>query len=214
MKQRQFEQLYRGEWRQLERQLARLEQRTGKADMGSDELADLPQRHRRLCHQLALARDRGYSLSLLQELDNLMLRAHRQLYRRQPPILKPLQRLVVHDFPARVRQQAGWHLASAAVFLGSLVLVLTLVSVKPDMVYAVMDPATVETSLTALLADADALAAMRGAPNPYGDGHAGERVAQAVAWRFGLADRPADWQPEARPTGPSLAAMESRPADA
>lgn len=76
------------------------------------------------------------------------------------------------------------------------------------------DPATVETSLTALLADADALAAMRGAPNPYGDGHAGERVAQAVAWRFGLADRPADWQPEARPTGPSRAAMESRPADA
>ncbi|MEM7735638.1 MAG: UDP-N-acetylglucosamine 2-epimerase (non-hydrolyzing) [Deinococcota bacterium] len=29
--------------------------------------------------------------------------------------------------------------------------------------------------------------------NPYGDGQAGERVAQAVAWRLGLADKPADW---------------------
>jgi len=40
---------------------------------------------------------------------------------------------------------------------------------------------------------------MRSAPNPYGDGHAGERVAQAVAWRFGLAQRPADWQPADAP---------------
>lgn len=37
---------------------------------------------------------------------------------------------------------------------------------------------------------------MREAPNPYGDGRAGERVAQAVAWRFGLAERPADWRPQ------------------
>lgn len=144
MKQRQFEQHYRPEWRQLEKQLARLEQRTGKADMKKEELADLPQRHRRLCHQLALARDRGYSLSLLQELDGLMLRAHRQLYRRQPPVWAPLRRLVVHDFPARVREQRYWHLASAVVFLGSLALVFSLVHWQPDMVHAVMDAKAVE----------------------------------------------------------------------
>jgi UDP-N-acetylglucosamine 2-epimerase (non-hydrolysing) len=45
-----------------------------------------------------------------------------------------------------------------------------------------------------LLANPELLEAMRGKPNPYGDGHAGERVAQAVAWRLGLAERPADWQ--------------------
>ena len=57
------------------------------------------------------------------------------------------------------------------------------------------EPAAVETGLLALLGDTAALAAMRLAPNPYGDGHAGERVAQAVAWRFGLAQRPEDWVP-------------------
>ena len=31
------------------------------------------------------------------------------------------------------------------------------------------------------------------APNPYGDGHAGERVAQAVAWHLGSGPRPLDW---------------------
>ena len=30
-------------------------------------------------------------------------------------------------------------------------------------------------------------------PNPYGDGRAGDRIAQAVAWRLGCDDRPADW---------------------
>lgn len=32
--------------------------------------------------------------------------------------------------------------------------------------------------------------------NPYGDGKAGERVAQAVAWKLGQGKRPEDWNPE------------------
>lgn len=56
-------------------------------------------------------------------------------------------------------------------------------------------PDAVAAALMDLLADEVALAAMRSAPNPYGDGRAGARVARAVAWRLGHADRPADWQP-------------------
>ncbi|MBB6100058.1 UDP-N-acetylglucosamine 2-epimerase (non-hydrolyzing) [Deinobacterium chartae] len=48
--------------------------------------------------------------------------------------------------------------------------------------------------INGLLAHPQRLAAMRGRPNPYGDGHAGERIAQAVAWRLGLGPRPQDWQ--------------------
>ena len=55
------------------------------------------------------------------------------------------------------------------------------------------DPARVAAALTQLLGDADALAAMAAAPNPFGDGHAGTRVAAAVAWRLGRGPRPADW---------------------
>jgi UDP-N-acetylglucosamine 2-epimerase (non-hydrolysing) len=55
------------------------------------------------------------------------------------------------------------------------------------------DPQHVAPALLELLADEAALAAMRAAPNPYGDGQAGARIAEAVAWRFGLAARPADW---------------------
>lgn len=56
------------------------------------------------------------------------------------------------------------------------------------------DPGAVESALLALLADEHALASMRGAANPYGDGRASERIAAAVAWRLGLASRPDDWR--------------------
>lgn len=83
--------------------------------------------------------------------------------------------------------------------LGVPVAVLRNVTERPEGVDAGVlrllgnDPAEVRAGLDALLADPGALAAMRARPNPYGDGRAAQRVAQAVAWRFGLAPRPADW---------------------
>jgi len=55
------------------------------------------------------------------------------------------------------------------------------------------DPVGVAQGVFGLLGDEGALARMRAAPNPFGDGNAGVRVAAAVAWRLGLAERPADW---------------------
>lgn len=57
------------------------------------------------------------------------------------------------------------------------------------------DPAGLEATLTDLLGSGATLQTMREAHNPYGDGHASERIAQAIAWHFGLAERPADWTP-------------------
>lgn len=55
------------------------------------------------------------------------------------------------------------------------------------------DPATVGEALNRLLDDEAALAGMRAAPNPFGDGRAGPRVGAAVAWRLGYGSRPDDW---------------------
>ena len=45
-----------------------------------------------------------------------------------------------------------------------------------------------------LLDDPDAYASMAKAVNPYGDGHASERIVQAILWHFGrTAERPADF---------------------
>ena len=55
------------------------------------------------------------------------------------------------------------------------------------------DPERLRARLARLLDDAGARAVMRHRPNPYGDGRAGVRIAEAVAWRLGRGERPADW---------------------
>ncbi len=84
--------------------------------------------------------------------------------------------------------------------LGVPVAVLRNVTERPEglasgsLVLVGNDPDRAERELSQLLLDRERLAAMRAAPNPYGDGRAGERVAAAVAWRLGLGPRPADWE--------------------
>lgn len=83
--------------------------------------------------------------------------------------------------------------------LGVPVAVLRNVTERPEGVEAGVlrlagnDPAQLEATLLDLLGSEPTLAAMRAARNPYGDGQAAQRIAQAIAWHFGLAERPADW---------------------
>lgn len=52
------------------------------------------------------------------------------------------------------------------------------------------DRATIVEAASRLLTDSRERAAMVAGGNPFGDGHAAARSAQAVAWRLGLAERP------------------------
>ncbi|GGK20444.1 UDP-N-acetyl glucosamine 2-epimerase [Deinococcus malanensis] len=84
--------------------------------------------------------------------------------------------------------------------LGVPVAVLRNVTERPEGVEAGVlklagnDPQQLEATLLDLLGSEDQLAAMRRARNPYGDGKAAGRIAQAIAWHFGLNRRPDDWQ--------------------
>jgi UDP-N-acetylglucosamine 2-epimerase (non-hydrolysing) len=86
--------------------------------------------------------------------------------------------------------------------LGVPVVVLRNVTERPEGVdtgalrLAGNNPMQVRDLLLRLIGDERALLAMRGSSNPYGDGRAASRVAQAVAWRLGEAERPEDWLPE------------------
>ncbi len=84
--------------------------------------------------------------------------------------------------------------------LGVPVVVLRNVTERPEGIevgalkLAGNDPANVKAILMDLLGNEAARAAMRRKDNPYGDGQAGKRIAQATAWRLGLAERPRDWR--------------------
>jgi UDP-N-acetylglucosamine 2-epimerase (non-hydrolysing) len=87
--------------------------------------------------------------------------------------------------------------------LGVPVMVLRNVTERPEGVDAGIirlagnDPTLAEAAIAEVLHDEGLRAQMASVFNPYGDGQAGVRVAQAVAWRLGLADRPDDWLPAA-----------------
>ena len=85
--------------------------------------------------------------------------------------------------------------------IGVPVVVLRNVTERPEGVQvgalklAGNDPGEVKNVLMDLMQDKNKRDAMRTKVNPYGDGQAGKRIAQAVAWRCGLGERPEDWQP-------------------
>jgi UDP-N-acetylglucosamine 2-epimerase (non-hydrolysing) len=85
--------------------------------------------------------------------------------------------------------------------LGIPVVVLRNVTERPEGVevgalkLAGNEPEGVKKMLLELMSNDKARAAMRVKRNPYGDGKAGVRVAQAVAWRLGLSNKPEHWAP-------------------
>lgn len=92
-------------------------------------------------------------------------------------------------------------LIEEGVSLGVFVAIIRNVTERPEGIAIGMArllgtaPDVVRSGLTELLS-----APRRGpvaVANPYGDGHAAERIARAIAWRLGLGDRPADWLPPA-----------------
>ena len=142
MKQNQFESLHQQEWLDFERQLNKLEGRLGAQESYPD-LSTFPEQYRRLCHQYALACERGYSLPLTQKLNELILLGHRQLYQHRLPLLQPLLRFVLEDFPRAVREQMRWNLISGFFFVFAAAFMWTLVAVRPEMVFSLLDADTV-----------------------------------------------------------------------
>ena len=61
---------------------------------------------------------------------------------------------------------------------------IRLAGTEPEKVFQIID---------SLLGDSRNRAKMRNGKNPYGDGFASQRVAQAVSWKLGLTGRPQDW---------------------
>lgn len=136
MRQVQFEARHRAEWQALEAQLARLEQ--GKPlQMPAAEFAAA---YRRLCQQLALAESRAYAPGLVERLQQLVLRAHQQLYRPRTGLGPRLLGFLLGGFPRQVR--AAWRsiLLASLLFYGSLLGMGLLVYLFPELIYSLLSP--------------------------------------------------------------------------
>lgn len=137
MKQAAFEKLHSRTWQELDAILEQLESRKKPTP---EELKQFSALFRKVCHFHALAKERNYSSFLVDQLEDIVVRAQQQLYRRKEGNWSYVIRFVVRDFPRLVRQE------KFAVVVASLLFVLPTVFLwigtlaAPELVYTVLDP--------------------------------------------------------------------------
>lgn len=136
MKQSLFEARHATDWQRFDQALKALEQ--GRPS--KDSSASFSRDYRRICNQLALARERGYSSHVVDPLQQLAMRGHQQLYRHRSPIRSQLLAFILAGFPRLVRAEWRLVLIASLLFFGSLLGMAALVKGFPDLVYSVLDP--------------------------------------------------------------------------
>jgi uncharacterized membrane protein SpoIIM required for sporulation len=102
--------------------------------------AQMPERYRRICHQLALAQDRGYSPDLVDRLNRLALRGHHALYANQRRQSGRVAEFLLGGFPRLVRAEWRVVVAAGVLFFGPLALLIGVLQVYPEFVHYLLEP--------------------------------------------------------------------------
>ncbi|WP_160152074.1 stage II sporulation protein M [Microbulbifer sp. ALW1] len=137
MKQRDFEQRHQEQWLQLENWLAGYEKNTVQHGAA---LQDLPASYRRLCQQLAVAKERHYTSNLVTRLNQLVMQCHQRIYQQKSISRNRWLEFLFAGFPRALREQARFVWLACGLFLAPA-LVMGLGSYWNDaLIYAVMSP--------------------------------------------------------------------------
>jgi uncharacterized membrane protein SpoIIM required for sporulation len=133
VRQAPFEAAHAGEWQEFELFL------DSKKAPPFDP-ARMPERYRRVCHQLALAQDRRYSPDLVDRLNRLALRGHHLLYENRRRQSGRAVEFLLGGFPRLVR--AEWRLVAAAaiLFFGPFALLIAVLQLHPEFVHYLLAP--------------------------------------------------------------------------
>lgn len=142
MKQNAFESARRPLWRQFEAQLDRLESipRTDRNGGSREALKNFTTHYTRLSRDLALARSRGYSQRLIEELNALVGRGHNLMYARRPSFLSTALAYLFGGLPRRVRHDWPFVLVSSMAFLLPAIGIGYAITDEPELLYSVMPP--------------------------------------------------------------------------
>lgn len=136
MKQEHFVARYEGEWNHLQAWLGRFD-RQPQRGMHDPSTLDFPCAYRRVCHQLALARARGYSREVTERLQRLVEQGHRLLYRPPAPRWHKVAQFLTGGFPCLVRGQWRCIALATLLFYGPAVVMLVLLQWRPELAHTV-----------------------------------------------------------------------------
>lgn len=140
MKQEQFESHNAASWQAFEHWLKWHANRNKKSPEPPFPQHEFPERYRTLCLHLALARDRGYTLALVEYLHRLAQHGHDVLYGARSGFFQRVLRYAAGGFAADVRANGRWVLASTLLFFGPFFAAMLAVHLWPDFAYLVLSP--------------------------------------------------------------------------
>ncbi|MBY0573021.1 MAG: stage II sporulation protein M [Undibacterium sp.] len=138
MKQKQFEDQNQALWTQIS---AILEQKKSQSALG---LQEFPALYRRLCQNLALTLQRGYSPALSDYLQHLVSASHQLLYGTVVERPMTLHNWLLQEFPRRVREEWRLLLWVSLAFWGVAGVTGVLVWLHPDLAYSFSSPQELE----------------------------------------------------------------------
>jgi uncharacterized membrane protein SpoIIM required for sporulation len=142
MKQTQFEAQNEALWDEIKAILERAGKKKGK--LSPVGMQDFPALYRRLCQNLALSLQRGYSPSLSDYLQKMVGDSHQLLYGTAVERPMTLHRWLGREFPQRVREEWRLLLFVSLAFWGVALVVGLLVWFHPDMAYSFTSASTLE----------------------------------------------------------------------
>jgi uncharacterized membrane protein SpoIIM required for sporulation len=140
----QFESQHAADWQSLEEmvRVCRLSGRraaTGATPVQAEQFCAL---YRRMCEQLALARQRAYPAHLVDRLERVTADAHQLIYQRREFGLAGLRSFLLRDFPRAVRQHRHYVLVSTLLFALPMLVTGWLIYRRPDLVLSLVDANT------------------------------------------------------------------------
>ncbi|MBI3448385.1 MAG: stage II sporulation protein M [Acidobacteria bacterium] len=150
MTREEFESRHRPEWEELDALLTSLDarRRTGPGAApsirsGPPDPARFDLLYRAACRHLALARLRLYGTDLIERLNDLALRGHRQLYGNRGRTVRAAVASAAVEFPRIVRRRIGAVALAAALFLLPGLAAAIWVIVQPEAASAILDAPTI-----------------------------------------------------------------------
>lgn len=138
MKQQAFERAHEAEWAAFEACLGQLGH--GRRSREAVNTEDFPSRYRRICHHLALARERRYTSALVRRLNELALRGHHALYGARSGLQRHWLRFFLSGFPRLVRQNARPVVLAVALFYLPFCGLPFAIRQNPELAYLIEDP--------------------------------------------------------------------------
>jgi uncharacterized membrane protein SpoIIM required for sporulation len=143
MRQQQFEAENQPLWDQMTALMDDLKRPQGKRRLTLQEQLRFPALYRQLCSHYALARGRGFSPALIDQLHGMVLRGHSLLYRQRGVWRWRLLSFIYTGFPSAVRRSGSYFAISLLFFLLPAVLMGVGCYLQEDLIYTWVDEMTV-----------------------------------------------------------------------